>query len=347
MTPGKRSLAIKFPPKDSDTTPHQIEEKDGTKRLDPVATPAGLVANGSTSHGPHSLSSLSGKGEEFKGSKKRQSPCENFEPWSGVSKPVKKAPRTESNFISHSNSMIGRSPAGSSKNNHSAQSKPVYASGSRKNIYGTDSVDRGGNVLSSAAGGAPKQVKESKLKTDPTVKSLSAGMKELALHSKSETEGKSSSSSTASKSLSSNRTPASRTKSLQAGHSKFQITGTKVSGANSSPPFNAGRTTGTAGTKSVSSSGSKSHSAANRTGLKIHSTPSRSSSLGENSATSKQTVAATSLRGRGRGRGSGEESSRVSRQSSSSGSTVSKGRGRGGGITVNTTQHKHWERYKM
>ena len=320
MAPGKRSLAIKFPPKDQDTTAHPVEEKDGdTKRQDPaMIKPASLVANGSATRGLPSLSLLSEKGDEVKGSKKRQSPCENFEPWSGVRGPVKKAPRTESSFISHSNSVMARSPIGSSKNNHSAKNKSVYASASRKDVYGDNSVERRGNVQRSATGGATKQGEKSELKRDPAVKSISEGMKELTLHSGSEIKGKSSSS---------NRSPALKIKSLQAGHSKFQITGTQVS-----PPSNAGRTTGT---KSLSSSSSTSHKT-NRTDLKIHGVLSRSSSLGASSASTKQTVTASSTKGRGRGRGevntsSSINSSRVSRQSNSTGSTVPKGKGRGVG----------------
>ena len=353
LTAGKRSLAIKFPGKDghSGTAAHQTEERDGTtRRLDPVTKPASLVANGSASRGSLSLSSLSGQGEGFKGSKKRQSPSETFEPWPGVREPVKKAPRTEmdggSIYGSHISSVTARSATAAG-----SKSKPVYASASGRDIYGDNSVERGGNVLSSAARGVPstatKQVGESRLKIDATVKSISAGLKELALHSKSETDRKSLSSATATKPplMASSRSPASRTKSLQTGNSKFQITGTKVSGTNSSPHSNATQTTGTTGTKSIGGNNSKFHSTASKPGIKSHGVPARSGSLGSSSAT-KQTVTATSARGRGRGRGRGGEqsiggSSSVSRQSNtgSTSGSVSKGRGRAGGGGSLSTQH--------
>ena len=318
------------------------------RRLDPVMKPVGgSVTNGSSSLASLSLSSLSqGKGE---GSKKRQSPSETFEPWSDVREPVKKAPRTEGDGGSiggphFSSSLMAR---GAGHGVSSKKSQPVFASGSRRDVYGTDSVERGGNVLSSAAKGVPSratnQVRESRLKMDDaSVKSVSAGMKKLALHSKSDTERKSLSAATKSKphSIASSASSASKTKSLQDGSSKFQITGTKVSGANSSPHSNATRTTGTTGTKSVGGNSTKLHSTASKSGLKSHGIP----SLGTNSTT-KQTVAASSPKGRGRGTGGGGgrgqrstgTSGTVLRQSStgSTGSAVSKGKGQGG-----TSQHR-------
>jgi hypothetical protein len=352
-------LAIKFPGKDdhSDTSE---ERDDAIRRLDPVMKPSGSVANGPASRGPLSMSSLSRgrKEEEFRGSKKRQSPSETFEPWSDVREPVKKSPRTEVDGCSiggphTTSSLIARGAATASANGEtrSKKSQPVYASssGGRRDVYGADSVERGGIVLSSATKGgtgkATHQVREISLKTDDatvktddaTVKSVSAGMKNLALHGKSDTERKSSSTATKSKphSISSGTSSAPKTKSLQ--DSKFQITGTKVGGTNSSPHSNATRTTGTAGTKSVGGNNSKLHSTTS--GFKSHSKPSLGTSI-----TNKPTVAASSARGRGGERGRGQSSGRgtVLRQSStgSSGSPVSKvrgHRGKGGGSTHHRT----------
>lgn len=351
LTAGKRGLAIKFPGKEdqSDTTAHQ--EGDTIRRLDPVVKPASLAANDSPS--PF-LSSSSGKGKEFKGSKKRQSPSETFEPWLGVREPVKKVPRTEvdggsvdsssSTIISRS-SVTAKSVAGGASG---SKSKPVYAGASGRDVYGADSIERGGNVLSSAARGVPSSaikqvVRESRSKTDTTVKSVNRGMKELSLHSKSDAESKSLSTTAAKAkptSVTSSRNPPSKTKSLQTGNSKLQISGTKVSGTSSIPHSNATRTpTGTTGTKSVGNY-SKEHSTASKKPLGV-------SSLGlGSSGTTKQTVgASTSARGRGRGRG--QAVGTASRQSSIGGggggsNSVSKGigRGRGGAGTSPSTRHR-------
>ena len=313
------------------------------RRLDPVVKPVGSsVANGSSSRASLSLSSLSrGKGES---SKKRQSPSETFEPWADVREPVKKAPRTEGDGGSivapHFSSSLTARGVG-----HGVSSKkrqPVFASGSRRDVYGADSVERGGNVLGSAAAkGVPSkaahQVRESRVKTDDaTVKSVSAGMKKLALHSKSDTERKSLPTATKSKphSIVSSTSSTSKTKSLQDGRSKFQITGTTVSGAKYSPHSNASRTTRT---KSVGGNSSK-----------LHSTPSLKSYTFGTSSTNRQTVAASSARGRGRGGDGGRGQSTgtgtggtVLRQSStgSTGSAVTKGKGRGG-ASQNRTRDK-------
>ena len=309
------------------------------RRLDPVVKPVGSsVANGSSSRTSLSLSSLSqGKGES---SKKRQSPSETFEPWADVREPVKKAPRTEGDGGSivapHFSSSLTARGVG-----HGVSSKkrqPVFASGSRRDVYGADSVERGGNVLGSAAAkGVPSkaahQVRESRVKTDDaTVKSVSAGMKKLALHSKSDTERKSLSTATKSKphSIASSTSSASKTKSLQDGSSKL----TTVSGAKYSPHSNASRTTGT---KSVGGNSSK-----------FHSTPSHVHTLGT-STTNRQTVAASSARGRGRGGEGGRGQSTgtgtggaVLRQSStgSTSSAVTKGKGRGGASQHRTSRDK-------
>ena len=310
------------------------------RRLDPVMKPVGSsVANGSSSRTSLSLSSLSrGKGES---SKKRQSPSETFEPWADVREPVKKVPRTEGDggsiVASHFSSSLTARGVG-----HGVSSKkrqPVFTSGSRRNVYGADSVERGGNVLSSAAKGVPSkathQVRESRLKTesdDATVKSVSAGMKKLALHSKSDTERKSLSTATKSKphSIASSTSSASKTKSLQDGSSKL----TTVSGAKYNFHSNASRTTGT---KSVGGNSSK-----------LHSTPLKSHTLGT-STTNRQTVAASSARGRGRGGEGGRghstgtgTSGTVLRQSStgSTGSAVTKGKGRGGASQNRTSRDK-------
>ena len=197
-TVGKRSLAIKFPGKGdhSGATAHQVEKKDSAiRRLDPAIKPASLVADSLVANRsqPLSLSSLPGKVN--KDSKKRLSPAETFEPWSGVREPVKKAPRTERDIDSGSytsSSMAAKSapPAGGG----STKSKSVYASSSRRDVYGANSVEKRGNVLARGVpGNATKKARENKPKTgstDTAVSSISVGMKELALHSKSEKERK-------------------------------------------------------------------------------------------------------------------------------------------------------------
>ena len=173
-----------------------MEKKDSAiRRLDPAIKPTSLVADSLVANRsqPLSLSSLPGKVN--KDSKKRLSPAETFEPWSGVREPVKKAPWTERDIDSGSytsSSMAAKSapPAGGG----STKSKSVYASSSRRDIHGANSVEKRGNVLARGVpGNATKKARENKPKTgstDTAVSSISVGMKELALHSKSEKERK-------------------------------------------------------------------------------------------------------------------------------------------------------------